>query len=364
MQVGGGTGGGSGPGGDANQSQRIRNASLDASWELDVVGGARRGREAGIRRMDAREADWHDARVLIAAEVANQYVNLRTCEVLLTGYEVDAKSRAETARLTTLKKDAGFESPAAAALAKASSAESMSRLAAQKADCAIVVKILAELTATPEEELQKILAPNVAKLPEPKAFAIGGIPAEVISQRPDVASAEYDLAASLADIGVAIADRFPRISLTGTIGYQAFSSEGFNSNGRTWSYGPLLSLPIFDAGRRAAAVDVARARHDEMLAAYQVRTLRAVREVEESLVRLDSANRRQADANTALEGYQTYLRATEASVRAGAGSLPELEDARRATVAAQGVAVGVSRERLLAWVSLYRAVGGGWQQPK
>jgi len=344
----------------SNGEQRIRNLSLDAAWELDVVGGARRGREAAAQRLNAREADWHDAKVMIAGEVAMQYVNLRACEILLQGFAIDTRSRLETARLTNLKKDAGFEAPANAALVSASASESNARLIAQRADCDVVVKTLVELTATSEPLLRASLEKKRAVLPIPKSFAINQIPADAISQRPDVASAERELAASMADIGLAIADRFPRISLTGVIGYQQFSSGGVESNGRTWRFGPAITLPIFDAGRRAANVDAARARYDEQLAAYKGKTLRAVREVEESLVRLDSAAKREADANAALNGYQQFLRAAEAKVKVGAGSLTELEDARRAVVAAQGTAVGVARERLTAWISLYKAVGGGW----
>lgn len=345
---------------DSNTVQRTRNLSLDAAWELDVVGGARRGREAAQARVDARDADWHEARVSIAAEVAAQYVNLRTCEVLTVGYEIDAKSRAETARLTNLKSTAGFEAPANAQLTNASAAEANARLIQQRAECDVTVKLLAELTATSEPLLRQILQARRGVVPQPASFAINSVPAEAISQRPDVAGAERELAATLADVGVAIADRFPRITLSGSIGYSDFSGVA-GSAGRSWRYGPAISLPIFDAGRRAANVDVARARYDEVLASYKGKTLRAVREVEESLVRLDSAAKRQGDTQIALQGYQQFLRAAEARVMVGAGSLPELEEARRAVVMAQGAEVGVVRERLTAWISLYKAVGGGWK---
>lgn len=350
-----------GAGNGATTEQHSRTLSLDAAWELDLLGGGRRGREAAARRVDARDADWHDARVSVAAEVATQYVNLRTCEVLLTGYEVDAASRKETARLINLKMDAGFEAPANAQLSNASAAEASARQVQQRADCDLIVKVLAELTALNEPLLRPALEKRRGVVPTPPAFSIKSVPAEVISQRPDLASAEFELAASTSDIGVAIADRFPRLSLTGSIGYADFSGSGFNSQGRTWSYGPAISLPIFDAGKRAANVDVARARYDEALAAYKGKTLRAVREVEESLVRLDSAARRETDTNLALRGYQNFLTAAEARVKAGAGSLTELEEARRAVVLAQGAAVGVTRDRLNAWIGLYKAVGGGWQ---
>ncbi|MFN7816045.1 MAG: efflux transporter outer membrane subunit [Burkholderiales bacterium] len=347
-------------GATGNTLERSRSLSLDAAWELDVVGGTRREREAAAQRALARESDWHDARVSIAAEVAATYVNLRACEVLLGGYRIDVASRAETAQLTKLKVNAGFEAPANATLTDASAAEARARLAQQQANCDLSIKSLAELTALDETQLRAKLMASTAKLPSPTGFAISVIPAAAISQRPDIASAERELMAASNDIGLAMADRFPRVSLMGSIGFSENSGSGYDTRGRTWSYGPAISLPIFDMGRRAANVDGARARFEESIAAYQGKTLRAVREVEEALVRLDSAERREKDANMALVGYQQFLTAAAARVREGAGSLTELEEARRAVVQAQGVAVGVTLDRLVGWINLYKAVGGGW----
>ncbi|MCY7389786.1 MAG: TolC family protein, partial [Burkholderiales bacterium] len=128
-----------------------------------------------------------------------------------------------------------------------------------------------------------------------------------------------------------------------------------------WSYGPGLTLPIFDEGQRAAQVRLRQATYEESLATYKGRVLRAVLEVEEALVRLDSATKREADVVAALKGYQQFLAAAEARVKFGAGSLTELEEARRAVVVAQGSAVGVTRDRLTNWIALYKAVGGGWR---
>lgn len=344
--------------------QHMRSGSIDALWEFDVVGGARRAREASTARLTAREAEWHDARVSIAAEVALQYVNLRTCEVLATGYEADAASRAQTARPIAAKTRAGFESPANAALADASASEAKARLVAQKADCALAIKALTLLTNEKESALRTALATGHATLPLPKTFAITALPADLLTQRPDLLAAEGEVIAASAEIGVAMADRFPRLTLTGTLGTTEFlgasAASAGNFAGRSWSYGPALSLPIFDFGRRAAVVEGQRAQFEGAVAQYRGKVLAAVREVEEALVRLDSANLRTADANNALGGYQKFLKAADARVAVGAGSLTELEEARRAVVASQGVAVGVARERLVAWIALYKAMGGGF----
>jgi outer membrane protein, multidrug efflux system len=362
----GGTGGvsnGDSAGNNGNSQSKNRSASIDALWELDLFGSVRRNKEAAAARAEARSQDWHDARVSVAAEVATSYVNLRACETLLIGFERDAKSRAETARLTELKTNAGFTAPADAALTSASAAEAAGRLTQQRADCDVEIKALSLVTVIAEPVLRPKLATHTAVFPKAVGWTLE-VPATALTQRPDVASAERELAAASADIGIAEADRYPRITLTGSIGYGVSSLGGSfgggETRGQTWSYGPAISLPIFDAGRRAANVEAAKARYAEALASYKGRTLRAVREVEESLVRIVSADNRDSDAKTALKGYEAFLTAADAKVRAGAGNLVELEEARRAVVVSQGAVVNVERERLNAWVTLYKAIGGAW----
>lgn len=356
----GGGGAQFGGGGGGAGISRNRSASIDALWELDLFGGVRRNKEAASARAEARTIDWHDARVSVAAEVATSYVNLRACEILVNGFEADAKSRAETARLTDLKAKAGFTAPAEAALSNASAAEAAARLTQQRADCDVEVKALSLVTVIPEPQLRTKLVAKAAVFPAPAGWPLERVPANALAQRPDVASAERELAAASAEIGVAEADRYPRITLTGSIGYGVSNFGGSDERGRTWSYGPAISLPIFDAGRRAANVDAAKARYAEALATYKGRTARAVREVEESLVRIVSATNRDADSKAALKGYQSFLTAADARVRVGAASQVELEEARRSVVAAQGSVVNVERERLTSWINLYKSVGGGW----
>ena len=351
-----------GPGSSGGSESTNRSASIDALWELDLFGSARRNKEAAAARAGARTQEWHDARVSVAAEVAASYVNLRGCEILATGYERDAKSRAETARLTALKTQAGFTAPADAALSAASAAEAAGRLTQQRADCDIEIKSLSLVSVVPELALRERLSTRAATFPVAAGWPLERVPATALAQRPDIAAAERELAAASADIGVAEADRYPRITLTGAIGYGVAALAGIETRGSTWSFGPAISVPIFDAGRRAANVDAAKARYAEALARYQSRATRAVREVEESLVRIVAAGNREADAKAARRGYEAFLTAADAKVRAGSGSLIELEEARRAVVVAQFAVVNIERERLNGWITLYRAVGGAWQE--
>jgi outer membrane protein, multidrug efflux system len=340
--------------------QNLGRATLDAGWEIDLFGASRRGREAAQARYEGAQAQWHDARVSLAAEVAQEYVGLRTCEALVKNLDEDLASRLESERLTHLKVNAGFGAPSDDALATASSADASTRLSAQQAECDISVKALVELTGWAETDLRRRLADRHGLLPVPAQFSIRQLPAQTLMQRPDLAATERELAAASAEIGVAEAARYPSVTLSGTIGVQAVRTGGATFDGNLWSIGPALNLPIFDAGRRAANAEAAWARYDEARAAYEGKARQAVREVEQALVRLNSASAREADAKRAAEGYEKAFAASNDLWRVGAGSILDLELSRRIAVSSRIQLLGVQRERVAAWISLYRAVGGGW----
>lgn len=348
--------------------------ALNASWELDVFGANRTARDAARARLDSAHAGWHDARVSVAAEVANQYYGLRACEQLLSVAQQDAASRADTARLTELSAGAGFQSPASLSLARASAADGNSRYLQQRAACDVDVKALAALTAVAEPELRRKLAAAVlaatpadsstgtayARFAAP-ALPVAALPARTLGQRPDVFSAEREVAAASADVGNAEAQRYPRLSLAGSVGVANFRADGSSTRTDTWTIGPLaVSMPVFDAGRRSANVDAARARYDAAVISYRATVRQAVSEVEQALVSLDSTAARAGDAQTALAGYRANYDAVDQRYRNGMASLFELEDARRSRLGAEQTVINLQRDRSAAWVALYRAAGGGF----
>ena len=297
----------------------------------------------------------------VAAEVALQVSSLRTCLQQLDVAERDAQSRAATARLTQDSQRAGFTAPATAALASASAAEATARAAQQRMQCDVDFKTLVALTGEPEPALRNQI--TTAPVPgfDEARFTIAALPVQVLSQRPDVYNAEREVAAASAEVGSAQAQRWPRLSLTGTVGTAWSRTAGTTTDLSTWAVGPLaLSLPLLDGGRRTAQVDAARARYDEAVAVYQGRVRQAVSEVEQALVRLQSTAERADSARAAVQGYRTSFDATEARWRGGLASLVELEDARRTLLAAQTTLVALQHERQSAWVALYRAAGGGF----
>jgi outer membrane protein TolC len=177
-----------------------------------------------------------------------------------------------------------------------------------------------------------------------------------------VHAAERSVLAAAADQQQSAARERPQIVLAGSLGAQASRSAGTSSDGTTWTLGPLaVTFPLWDGGARRAGTAAARAAYDEAVAGYQGTLRRALREVESALVALDSASVRQADAEAAARDFEASLRATEARWRGGLASQFELEDARRSALAAQNVLIELQRERASAWVTLWRALGGGFE---
>ena len=334
---------------------------LQAGWEIDVFGGNRASRDAASERFSGAQAQWHDARVSVAAEVANQYYSLRTCRQLGAITRADAASRQETSRLTELSTRAGFTAPATAALARASAAEARGRATQQAAQCELDTKGLVALSGLSEPDLKQKVALAGVEYTQVAIISIASVPADALAQRPDLFSAEREVAAASADLGSAQAQRYPRLSLNGSIGGSRVRVGSVSTDLSTWSIGPLaLSLPIFDGGRRAADVDAAQARYEEAAALYRARVRQAVREVETALVNLQSTADREGDAQTAAAGYRESFTGTEARYQNGLASLVELEDARRSQLGAQTTLASLQQARMTAWVSLYRAMGGGW----
>ena len=337
------------------------NVGLQASWELDLVGANKAVNDAALANVQGSQALWHSARVSVAAEVAQTYYRLATCQQLLGVAQADAASRSETARLSDISANAGFTATGTSALARASAAEARSRVTRQQESCDLSTKALVALTGMDEANLRQKLALTLVQPAQEAPFSIASVPAQTLAQRPDVFAAEREVAVASAQVGSAKAQRYPRLTLNGSVGAVRVSSGSATSNVSTWSFGPLaLSVPLFDGGQRVANISLAETQYVQAVTTYRAQVRQAVREVEDALITLQSTETRQANAEVSREGYAQSLSATQVRYDQGLASLVELEDARRVSLAAQSGWLNVALERHLAWVALYRAVGGGW----
>ena len=337
--------------------------TLQTSWEIDVFGAARVARVAAAGQTLGSQAQWHDARVSVAAEVASTYYALAHCWKVQALAEQDLASRQRSRDISARSLQAGMLAPAAYAQVQAEVAQSQLRLIQQSSQCDLYTKALVALTGEDEALVRSVMRALV--LPDDlTGFSVTQIPAQALVQRPDVFAAEHDVALASAQIGRAKARRWPGLSLGGSIGALRYGTAGVDTDVTTWSFGPLaLTLPVFDAGQRAALVDAATADYVAAVTTYRAKVRQAVREVEEALVVLDSTLQRETDTRAVHDARLQNLAAAQNRERTGLASTLEVEEARRAVLAAQADVLALQLERKRAWVALYRAAGGGWERP-
>lgn len=340
--------------------QTLNRAGFDAGWELDLFGKNRRTAELATANFGASGAQWHAARISLAAEVADAYVELRQCEATADIYQQVSQSRDHTLSMVRQKQAAGLASDVEAARNQINQLDSATAYAVKQGDCARSVNKLIALTGITPAQLHTRLSAQRGQLPVPTSLEVNQVAAKALSQRPDVAAAEFNLAAASADIGASKAALLPSLSLLGSISANRVQIGGTNIQATTWSFGPSLSIPLFDGGRRKSVMEGAKARFDYADANYRRTVREAVREIEDALIRLDVANTRLIAAQQSYAPLLAIHQITAARQAAGIANRLELEDAQRGELQAQEALAIVRRESVSAWIAVYKALGGGW----
>jgi len=331
---------------------------LDASWELDLFGKNRQTAEAARQRVDEQTQNWYNARVTLAAEVATNYVNYRACRQLQSIYASQLASERATLTATETSVKSGLKAPSDLSLVKASAASAASSLTSQDAACQILIKSLTQLVALDEGEVSEILKLGSTAIPRPERLRVDAVPAEVIRQRPDINALERELAATIAEIGAAQADLYPSFSFSGslTVSYSTLTGQGL-----PWSFGPAVSIPLFDGGTRLAAVKSKEAAYKGAVAQYKSGVLSAINDIESAMVNISGAERQIGDLATSVKNYRAYFEAIDKNWRAGGASVLDREQARRQAESADLTLVATRRDAVVYWISLYKALGGSWQ---
>ncbi|MGP3698214.1 efflux transporter outer membrane subunit [Rhodobacter sp. NSM] len=337
-------------GGEETSRITSRTGLVDASWEVDLFGRARDATKADTLRARSEEASFAGAYVSLAAEIADGYVRYRACRMVEDVYRDAVTSQIQTLRSTEDLVAAGMSATADRSLARANVASARISLETQKADCTVIAQTIATAAGIPQAEGRAILASG-GGLPSARPFKVSSVPADLLRQRPDVVAAELDFSATLLDVDVAKADLYPSLTLGGTVTATDASS---------WSFGPALSLPIFDGGRRRAAVRSANAEALASAESYRATVFTAVGEVEEALTRLAASEKNLSNAGTLVAEYQDYFDAIDNDWEAGGATLLDREDARRQVQSALITRITQRENLLRQWIALYKAVGGGW----
>lgn len=331
---------------------------VNMSWELDLFGATRRSIEASEARYSASKYDWNDAKVSLTAQVADAYVSIRECQNLLQTYREENKSRIATQNLTQLRAKSGFAARTDVSQATGSLAQNNVTIAMQNAVCQQYENQLVALTGITHESMKQYLVKSYGVIPLPESVNISAIPAQIINQRPDVASAERNLAAANADFGVAVANRYPQVSLTGSIALNTGSL--YSGQPSSWSLGPDITLPLVDGGYLRAQESLYQAKYEQALASYRNTVITAIREVEDALVRINAANQRVSAAENSVDNYQDYFNGFNQKYELGWANLLDLETVRVTLLSSKETLAIAKLEQVEAWIALYKAVGGSW----
>lgn len=332
-------------------------AGFDAFWEIDLFGRVRSAIRAASANAESLDAALDDVRVSVAAEVARNYFELRGLQQQVAVTERNLVNAQETLRLSRVRRDAGFgeEQDVASAQARVAGVEAF--LPPLRAAIAERENRLAVLTAVRPGQLAVDLAPR-AYPALAKALPLGD-PSALLRQRPDVRAAERRLAAAAAREGVAAADLFPRITVTGMLGLLAGRGSLFGtSDSRAWAVTPALSWAAFDLGSARARLRGAEAVSREALAEYESTVLRALEETANALVAYREQQRRLVSlADQARESGRAAAIA-RVRYREGVSDFLQLLDAERTELQAQEAVAQAEAGVFTGVVSIYKSLGG------
>jgi multidrug efflux system outer membrane protein len=334
------------------------------SYELDLWGRVRRAVEAADAQALAAQDDRDGVMLMLSGQVATTYWQLRGLDADIAILNDALATRRESQQLIEARFNAGLSNELDVSRTRIERANAEADIQEAQRQRNTLEHALAVLVgASPS---QPVVTPAAGTaLPQPPAIPVG-LPASLLGQRPDLAASVAALKAFNAQVGVAEGAYYPSLSLTGNFGYASETLSNLaKGSARQFSFGPLaLSLPVFEGGRIEANVKLAKARYDEAVANHEGRLLTALREVEDAL---SDVQQRQKQGDVQVQAQQAAARAVQvaqARFDRGVSTYLDVTDAQRSALAADRAAAQIRTQRLLAAVSVARALGGGWQQGK
>jgi NodT family efflux transporter outer membrane factor (OMF) lipoprotein len=346
--------------------QNTYETGFDASWELDVFGGIRRGVEASKAELAASIENARDVRVTLLAEAARDYVAVRALERRLQIARANLRDQNDSLRLAQARFEQGFAPELDVFQARSLLETTQAQVPELESELAQTVHRIGVLLGREPDALQAELS-DMAPIPgiaDPDAIAVqipAGLPSDLLRRRPDIRAAEREMAAATARVGVATADLFPKFYITGTAGLESIStSDFFSGASRMWTVGPSMTWPIFEAGRIRANIEVRNAQEEQALLNYRKTVLNALAEVEDALVGYaKERTRHQALAASAQDFKLSEMLAQERYEEGYDGYL-DVVDAQRSLYAAQDSLAQSDQQLIDDLIAIYKALGGGW----
>ena len=331
---------------------------VDLNWEVDLFGRVRRNYESARAQREAVEADAQNGVLTVTANVANEYFNLRAMDTERTVIERTIKSRQDALGIAQERLSAGLTGELDVVRAQADLASNQADLATVKRTREELVNALATLVGQPASTF-RFAKHDLARDPPPRVPP--GLPSALLERRPDVAEAERELASDNAQIGVAVAAFFPRITITGAAGFESATVlDVLDPASRIWQIGPSVSIPIFEGGRNEGNLRAARARYAEQVARYRTQVLTAFQDVENALGDLRYLAEQSEAQDRAVAAARRTLVLSQDQYRNGAVTFLDVTDSERTLFGNERTAAQLIGQRMQATVQLIKALGGGW----
>lgn len=335
-------------------------AGLDASWEIDLFGGNRRALEASTAQLGATEADLRDVLITLLGDVTLSYVNVRTTQSRLTYAERNLESQREVVDITGWRAEAGLATVLDVEQAKSSYAQTQAALPSLESNLEAAKNRLAVLTGQQPGALEAVLTERKA-IPVAPVEIVASVPADVMRRRPDIRSAERRLAAQTAQVGVATAQLYPSLSLSGSITVAAGSaSDLFSGAPESNRFGLSLIMPIFRAGALRQNVVAQNALVDQALASYEETVLAAYEEVENALTDWINEQRRHRSLLDAAASARLASDLALMQYNSGLVDFQTVLTADRQLISTEDALAVSDGELTSNLVRLYKALGGGW----
>lgn len=342
-------------------ARTLYDAGFDANWEIDIFGGNRRGIEAATADLAASQASLDDTRVSLVAELARNYVELRSQQRRIAIARDNLASQSETLQITEWRYQAGLARASEVEQARASREQTRAGIPDLEVSLAAAENRIALLLGRNPGELHDMLA-EVKPLPAVPASVAAGIPADVLRQRPDLIAAERTLAAETARVGQKLAQRFPSLTLSGSFGWQAYSFGALGGAGTiTRALGGTLAATLFDGGRLRSQVEVQNAVQEQALVSYQSRVLSALEEVENALTGYAAARERVDARRAAAEAARTAAELSRNLYQSGLADFQQVLETQRTQLTAEDGLAAADATLRTSLIALYKALGGGWE---
>jgi NodT family efflux transporter outer membrane factor (OMF) lipoprotein len=334
---------------------------FDASWEIDLWGGVQRSVESATATSEAANEATRSALLSSLAEVARDYIQLRGVQAQLAIARDNVRTARQSLDLTQQRAAGGVTTDLDVANASAQLRTTLAQIPSLEQQEAQTINALSLLLGQPPNALRSELVTAKPVPPVPPRVPVG-LPSELARRRPDIRQAEAQLHAATADIGVAQANFYPSVNLTGSFGLQSLQfGKVFDAHSKQYSFGPGLTIPIFQGGQLRSALHLREALQQEAAVNFQKTVLQAWHDVDNALTAYQSEQTRRDELIHAVAENRRALALAQSRYQQGVADFLTVLDAERSLLAAQLQLADSTTTVSANLVALYKALGGGWE---